>query len=48
MTFNKQSLGVRKNLGVRRHVAAFDPGDMSPSKQSGDMSPHSKESEVTA
>ena len=38
----KVTFGERKNLGVRRHDAALDRGDMSPQTESGDMSPHSK------
>src|SRR4029077_210018 len=34
--------GWRAAFGVRGHVRALERGDMSPRKESGDVSPHSK------
>lgn len=42
-----ENYGMRKNPGVRRHDAALNPGDMSPLKQSADMSAHSKISDMS-
>ena len=46
--------GVRQNLGVRRHDAAFDPGDMSPQQppinqnpDPGDMSPQTESGDMS-
>lgn len=42
--FNSGEFAIIRSptLGVLRHVAVLDPGDMSPMQESGDMPPHSR------